>query len=166
MHSRVLAVAWLVWASLGVGMAQASDPQETPAAEKPALTQQPVAAEKPRPAHSPARRVNVVAQTVSAVNADSDAKDTARLLVLVVDDAGDPLDAVAVVVLAAGKEIASGESDARGRVLLRLDAEGPVTVRAAESGLVPSEARGVVLRKAGLTAVALPLEDAGSRAAK
>jgi hypothetical protein len=121
---------------------------------------------KPRsePAHGPA--VNVVAMDVRAIAADGDAKDTARLLVLVVDDAGDPLDAVAVQVLAGGKEIASGESDARGRVLLRIEIAGAVTVRAVESGLVPSEARGVVLRKAGLTAVALPIADVASRPGK
>ncbi len=118
------------------------------------------------PARAAGPSVNVVAQEVRAIAADPDAKGTALLLVFVVDDAGDPLDSVAVSVLQAGKEIASGASDARGRTLLRLSAAGPVVVRAVESGLVPSEARGVELRQAGLSAVVLPLEDASSKAGR
>jgi hypothetical protein len=148
MRSGTAVAAWavgIVWAAAAAAATSAPKPKSVPA-------------------HGPA--VNVVATDVRAIDADGDAKDTARLLVLVVDDAGDPLDAVAVQVLAGGKEIASGESDARGRVLLRLELAGPVTVRAVESGLVPSEARGVVLRKAGLTAVALPIADVASRPAR
>jgi hypothetical protein len=110
--------------------------------------------------------VNVVADEVRAIAAADDAKDSALLLVFVVDDAGDPMDAVTVKVLEGGREIESAESDTKGRALLRLAVAGPVVVRAAEPGLVPAEARGVELRKAGLTAVVLPLEDAESRPAK
>ncbi len=110
--------------------------------------------------------VNVVADEVRAIAAADDAKDSALLLVFVVDDAGDPMDAVTVKVLEGGREIASAESDTKGRALLRLAAAGPVVVRASEPGLVPGEARGVELRKAGLTAVVLPLEDAETRPAK
>jgi hypothetical protein len=109
--------------------------------------------------------VNVVAEQVRAIAAD-DAKDTAVLLVFVVDDAGDPMDSVWITVLDGGKEIGAGESDARGRVLLRLAFSGQVVVRAVEPGLVSSEAHGVVLRKAGLTAVALPLQEMGDKKAK
>jgi hypothetical protein len=138
MRSACVTLAWwAAWAALGVAAAQASGP--TP---------------------------NVVAEHVRPIRADEGAADTAVLLVFVVDDAGDPMDAVAVTVLDAGKEIASGESDARGRALLRLTFAGPVVVRAVESGLVPSEARGVLLRKAGLTAVVLPLAASASRPAK
>jgi hypothetical protein len=112
------------------------------------------------------RAVNVVAEQVQAIAADEGAADAAVLLVLVVDDAGDPLDSVAITVLAEGKEIAAGESDSRGRALLRLAFTGRVVVRAMESGLAPSEARGVELRKAGLTAVALPLQEIGNKKAK
>lgn len=104
--------------------------------------------------------LNVVTEQVRAIAADSGAQDVAVLLVFVVDDAGDPLDAVPISVLQGGREVATAESDARGRALLRLAFAGPVVVRAVESGLVPSEARGVELRKAGLAAVVLPLEDA------
>ncbi len=110
--------------------------------------------------------VNVVAEQVRAIAADVDAKDTAALLVFVVDDAGDPLDSVPISVLEGGREIGRAESDARGRALLRLAFTGQVAVRATESGLVPGEARGVELRKAGLTAVVLPLEDVASKLAK
>ena len=144
MRSRCVVLAWALPIVLAAAAARASEPAKTAA-----------------PAKTATPAVNVVAQDVRAISADSDAADTARLLVLVVDDAGDPLDGVAISVLAGGKEIASGESDARGRVLLRVAFAGPVVVRGVEAGLVPSEAHGVVLRKAGLTAVALPLEDAG-----
>lgn len=110
--------------------------------------------------------MNVVAEQVRAIAADGGAQDAAVLLVFVVDDAGDPLDAVPISVLQDGREVATAESDARGRALLRLAFAGPVVVRAVESGLVPSEARGVELRKAGLAAVVLPLEDAASKTAK
>ncbi len=110
--------------------------------------------------------VNVVAEQVRAIAADSGAQDAAVLLVFVVDDAGDPLDAVPISVLQGGREVATAESDARGRALLRLAFAGPVVVRAVESGLVPSEARGIDLRKAGLAAVVLPLEEVPSKPAK
>jgi hypothetical protein len=128
MRSACVVVAWAAWTVLGAAAVGASEPP-----------------------------VNVVAEQVRAIAAD-DAKDTAVLLVFVVDDAGDPMDAVSITVLDGGKEIGAGESDARGRVLLRLTFAGQVVVRAVEPGLVSSEARGVVLRKAGLTAVVLPLE--------
>jgi hypothetical protein len=137
MRSACVVLAWAAGTVLGAATAMATEPP-----------------------------VNVVTEQVRAIAADGDAKGAAVLLVLVVDDAGDPLDAVAVSVLDGGKTIASGESDARGRVLLRLAVAGQVVVRAVESGLVPSEASGVELRKAGLTAVVLPLEDAASRPAK
>jgi hypothetical protein len=109
---------------------------------------------------------NVITEQVRAIKADDGAADTAVLLVIVVDDGGDPIDSVPISVLDGGKEIASGESDARGRALLRLAFAGQVVVRAVEPGLVPSEARGVVLRKAGLTAVVLPLEAPESKPEK
>jgi hypothetical protein len=124
------------------------------------LTAWAVAAEASEPAP------NVVAEQVHAIKADEGVKETAVLLVFVVDDAGDPMDSVPITVLDGGREIASGESDARGRALLRLAFAGQVVVRAVESGLVPSEARGVVLRKAGLTAVVLPLEASESKPEK
>ena len=131
MRSACVVVAWAAWTVLRAAAVGASE--------------------------RPVNVVNVVAEQVRAIAAD-DAKDTAVLLVFVVDDAGDPMDAVSITVLDDGKEIAAGESDARGRVLLRLAFAGQVVVRAVEPGLVSSEARGVALRKAGLTAVVLPLE--------
>ncbi len=101
---------------------------------------------------------NVVAEQVRGIRMAEAEPDAAVLLAYVIDDAGDPLDGVAVAVLQGGREVAAGTSDPRGRVLLRLRLAGRVVVRAAESGLVPTEARRVVLRKGGLTAVVLPLE--------
>ena len=108
------------------------------------------------------RRVNVIADAVRAIAAEGE-EDTALLLVFVVDDAGDPIDEVPVSVSDHGKPIGSGKTDSRGRVLLRLAVAGPVSVRAADTGFVPAVARGVVLRRAGLTSLALPLEQAPAR---
>jgi len=109
------------------------------------------------------RRVNVIADAVRAIAAADGEEDTALLVVFVVDDAGDPIDEVPVSVSDHGKPIGSGKTDSRGRVVLRLAFAGPVSVRAADQGFVPAIARGVVLRRAGLTSLALPLEQAAAR---
>ena len=74
-----------------------------------------------------------------------------------------PPNVVAVGVLERGREVAVAKSDGRGRAVFRLSLAGPVSVRAAEDGFVPAAARGVVLRRGGLTCVALPLEQAEPR---
>lgn len=109
------------------------------------------------------RRVNVVADAIRAIAAADGEEDTALLVVFVVDDAGDPIDEVPVSVSDHGQPIGSGKTDGRGRVVFRLAFAGPVSVRAADAGFVPAVARGVVLRRAGLTALALPLEQAPAR---
>lgn len=114
----------------------------------------PPAAATPPPAAAP----NVVSENVRGIRVAEAPRDTAVLVVLVVDDAGDPLDEIAVTVLARGKEIATERSDSRGRALFRLPRAGVVGVRAAGEGFVTSAARAVTLRKGELTAVALPLE--------
>lgn len=112
------------------------------------------------PASGEGQRVNVVAEQVRGVPTVDAPADTASLLVYVVDDAGDPVDEVQVIVLVAGKQVGAGRSDGRGRALLVLPIAGPVQVRASETGFVTASARSVVLRHGGLTAVALPLEEA------
>lgn len=112
------------------------------------------------PASGEGQRVNVVAEQVRGVPTVDAPADTASLLVYVVDDAGDPVDEVQVIVLVAGKQVGAGRSDGRGRALLVLPIAGPVQVRASEAGFVTTSARTVVLRHGGLTAVALPLEEA------
>jgi hypothetical protein len=107
-------------------------------------------------------RVNVVVDAVRAVSAGEGSEDEALLVVFVVDDAGDPIDEVAVVVSARGQVAGSVKTDSRGRAMFHFDFSGPVTVRAADAGLVPAVARGVMLRKGGVTALALPLEQASS----
>jgi hypothetical protein len=106
------------------------------------------------------RPPNAIADAVRGIRAADTPRDTSVLVVLVVDDAGDPLDEVAVTVLDRGKEVAAAKSDGRGRAVFRLQLAGPVAVRAVDDGFVPSLARGVVLRRGGLTALALPLEQA------
>jgi hypothetical protein len=105
-------------------------------------------------------KLNVVAEQVRPIEADQELSGMALLVVLVVDDLGDPIDTVPVTVLRDGKPIASQESDPRGRALFRLALTGTVVVHAEDTGLVPSEARSVQLRQGGLTAVVLPLADA------
>jgi hypothetical protein len=106
-------------------------------------------------------RVNLVADAIRGIHsADSSA---ALLLVLVVDDQGDPLDEVAVTVSSQIKTLEAAKTDARGRALFTRAEGGVVSVRAEDAGLVPSEAHGVVLRRGGLTAVVLPLEEAAPR---
>jgi hypothetical protein len=111
-------------------------------------------------AHAEGQRVNVVTEQVRGVPTVDAPEETSTLLVYVVDDAGDPIDEVEVVVLSAGKQVGSGRSDGRGRVLLTLSAAGPVRVRASEAGFITSAANSVVLRHGGLTALVLPLEEA------
>ena len=106
---------------------------------------------------------NVVAQAIRGIRVAEAPKGTSVLVVFVVDDAGDPVDEVAVGVLERGREVAVAKSDGRGRAVFRLSLAGPVSVRAAEDGFVPAAARGVVLRRGGLTCVALPLEQAEPR---
>jgi hypothetical protein len=103
-------------------------------------------------------RVNVVTDAIRGISSGDAAG--AVLVVFVVDDAGDPIDEVTVLVTDHGKAIDSGKTDARGRVLFQVPGERVVSVRAEDAGLVPSVANGVVLRKAGLTALVLPLEEA------
>jgi hypothetical protein len=107
-----------------------------------------------------AERVNVVAEQVRGVPTVEASTTTATLLVYVVDDAGDPIDEVEVEVLSGGRQVGSGRTDGRGRVLLSLSARGAVVVQASEAGFVGSVARGVLLRRGRLTAVVLPLEEA------
>jgi hypothetical protein len=101
---------------------------------------------------------NVVADGVRGIRVAEAPRNTAVLVVLVVDDAGDPLDEVAVSVLARGKQLETARSDSRGRAVFRLALAGVVSVRASAEGFVPATARTVALHKGGLTAVALPLE--------
>jgi hypothetical protein len=106
---------------------------------------------------------NVVAQAIRGIRVAEAPKGTSVLVVFVVDDAGDPVDEVAVGVRERGREVAIAKSDSRGRAVFRLSLAGPVSVRAAEEGFVPATASGVVLRRGGLTCVALPLEQAEPR---
>jgi len=107
--------------------------------------------------------VNVVAEAVHGIRVTEAPAEAAVLVVFVVDDAGDPVDEVAVSVLERGREVAAAKSDSRGRALFRLPLAGAVSVRASEEGFVAAAARGVVLRRGGLTCVALPLEQAEPR---
>jgi hypothetical protein len=151
MRRACVVLTWTAWAALGIGTVGAAEPAETS-----------------DPAEGTAPVANVIARGVRAISADVDVdtKDGAALLVLVVDDAGDPLDAVPIVVLDDAKEIGRAQSDSRGRALLRLPAAEQAIVRVAESGLVPSEAHDVELRKGGLTAVVLSLEDVAAEPAR
>lgn len=124
-----------------------------PAATPPASATTPPAAVK-----TAAAQANVVSDGVRGIRVAEAPRDTAVLVVLVVDDVGDPLDEIAVTVLSRSKEIATEKSDSRGRALFRLSTAGVVSVRAAADGFVPSAARAVTVRKGGLTALALPLE--------
>jgi uncharacterized protein YfaS (alpha-2-macroglobulin family) len=103
-------------------------------------------------------RVNVVADGIRGIST-GDARGSV-LVVFVMDDTGDPIDEVTVVVTDGGKTVESGKTDARGRVVFQVPTERVVSVRAEEAGLVPSVANGVVLRKGSLTGLALPLEEA------
>lgn len=110
----------------------------------------------------PDKAVNVVTDAVRGVAVADGERDNALLVVFVVDDAGDPLDEVTVEVLERGRAVASGRTDNRGRAVLRLASVGALSVRASEKGFVTAVARGVVLRKAALTVVALPLQQKGA----
>jgi hypothetical protein len=111
------------------------------------------------PAEGRAPVENVVSDATRGIRVAEAPRDAAVLVVVVLDDAGDPLDEIAVPVLArGGRELGAARSDSRGRAVFRLAIAGPVSVRASEEGFVPATARGVALRKGGLTAVALPLE--------
>lgn len=103
-------------------------------------------------------RAIVVSERTRGIRVADGAGDAATLVVLVVDDAGDPVDEVPIRVLAGARELAAGVSDGRGRAIFRVARSGPVTVTAAEEGFVPVSAQGVLLRRGGLTCVALPLE--------
>jgi hypothetical protein len=109
-------------------------------------------------ASAAAPAANVVADAVRGIRVAEAPRDAAVLVVLVVDDAGDSLDEVTVSVLARGKELAAAKSDSRGRAVFHLALAGPVSVHASAEGFVSAIARAVALRKGGLTAVALPLE--------
>ena len=102
-------------------------------------------------------RVNVVADAIRGISSGDAAG--AVLAVFVVDDSGDPIDEVAVVVTEHGQVVDSGQTDPRGRVLFQIATDRVVSVRAQEAGLVPSVANGVVVRRAALTALVLPLEE-------
>jgi hypothetical protein len=106
------------------------------------------------------RRVNVVASAIHGISS-GEAGD-AVLVVFVVDDAGDPMDEVGVVVTDYGKAIDAGTTDAHGKVVFRVPTARVVSVRAADTGFVPGVAHGVELRSGFLTALALPLEEAGA----
>ena len=138
-----------------VTLAVLAAPTAVRAAEPPAV-QAPAA--PPGTASSAAPAGNVVADAVRGIRVAEAPRDTAVLVVLVVDDAGDPLDEVVVSVLGRGKELASAKSDSRGRAVFHLALAGAVSVRASAEGFVSASARTVALRKGGLTAVALPLE--------
>jgi hypothetical protein len=138
-----------------VTLAVLAAPEAARAAD-PRAVQASVAAPGTASAAAPAG--NVVADGVRGIRVVEAPRDTAVLVVLAVDDAGDPLDEVAVAVLARGKEVASAKSDSRGRAVFHLALAGAVSVRASAEGFVSATARAVALRKGGLTAVALPLE--------
>ncbi len=110
----------------------------------------------PLPAAEP--RVNVVTEALRGINAVDSPADTCLLVVFVVDDAGDPVDEVPIQVTERGREVAQARSDSRGRAILRLPGPGRVSVSAADTGFVRAVAHGVSVRKGGLTAVVLPLE--------
>jgi hypothetical protein len=137
-----------------VTLAVLAAPAAARAAEPPAVQ----ASAAPPGTASAAPAGNVVADAVHGIRVAEAPRDAAVLVVLVVDDAGDPLDEVAVSVLGRGKEVATAKSDSRGRAVFHLALAGAVSVRASAEGFVPAIARTVALRKGGLTAVALPLE--------
>jgi hypothetical protein len=117
------------------------------------LTQADVAAQAvPKP--------NVIASDVRGIPAwpPSDA----RVLAVVVDHEGRPMEGIAISVFTnQGREAANGVTDAQGRVILSIAVVGRVTVRASHVGFITAEARRVELQRSRLTAVALPLEVAG-----
>jgi hypothetical protein len=100
---------------------------------------------------------NVVASGVRGIPAGSSA--VARVLAIVVDHEGQPLQRIPVTVTRRdGASAATGTTDADGRVILQVPVVGQVTVRASHVGFVPAEARLVDVRASSLAAVALPLE--------
>jgi Carboxypeptidase regulatory-like domain len=86
-------------------------------------------------------------------------RDPALLLVYVVDSDGEPVEGAIVTLAGTARRTVPMTTAKDGTVLMRLDAGGRLTVRASAAGEGSAEARTVIVRNGGLTAVALPLAD-------
>jgi hypothetical protein len=102
--------------------------------------------------------VNVVTEGVTPIRRSGEATDPAVLLVYVVDPDSVPLEGVDVRLIFARGSKGTGKTGKDGTCLLRSAEVGRLVVRASLGGHVPAEARNVVLRRNGLTAIALALE--------
>lgn len=102
--------------------------------------------------------VPVVAERVHAVTRQGfGPRDPALLLVYVVDSDGVPVEGATVTLAGTARRAVPMTTTKDGTVLMRLDAGGRMTVRATAAGEGSAEARVVIVRNGGLTAVALPL---------
>jgi hypothetical protein len=110
-----------------------------------------------------AAKVNVLANEVRSIRASGDQSDPALLLVYVTDHHGIPLEGIELSLAEGSRSRGRATTTRDGTALLRLTMTGQLTVRATHVGFVTAEARRVVVQMGSFTAVALPLEVAGSR---
>lgn len=102
--------------------------------------------------------LSVVAPTIEAIpRTGASGRDPALVLVYVVDQDGIPLEGIEVSVRGTRTPMGTVKTVKDGTALLRIADAGRVTVRASGESLVAAEARGVQVKRGGLTAVALPL---------
>jgi hypothetical protein len=102
-------------------------------------------------------KANVIVSDVRGIPASPPSDP--RVLAIIVDHEGQPLEGIAVSVMTNdGKGAATGATDAQGRALLSVAVVGRVTIRASHVGFITAEARRVALERSNLTAVALPLQ--------
>jgi hypothetical protein len=103
-------------------------------------------------------KVNVVAERVAPIRTLGERTDPALLLVYVTDHLGGPLEGIVVSLSEGPRDRGRSTTGRDGTALLRLATAGSLTVRVAHEGFVAAEARQVVVRLGGFTAIALPLE--------
>ena len=82
--------------------------------------------------------MNVVADAVHGIRVVEAPRDTAVLVVLVVDDAGDPSTRSSCPSWRVAGRSGTAKSDSRGRAVFHLATAGAVSVRASADGFVPA----------------------------
>ena len=100
---------------------------------------------------------NVVAEQVKPIPRSGSPNDPPILLVYVVDQDAVPLEGAQIELIGLSKANARVKTGKDGTALLKMQGDARLTVRASLADYVPSEARGVVVARNGLTSVALAL---------
>jgi hypothetical protein len=101
---------------------------------------------------------SIVAQGVRPIMRAGDPRDPGLLLVYVIDQDAVPIELAEITLAGSKGGILKARTGKDGTALLRMSAVGRWRVRASADGYAPSEATDVLIKRNGLSSVALPLK--------